>query len=543
MTSTPTSRWRSRPFSPTAILVVLLIVVGLGLALLKKTQLHVPLQPMAESSLWLIEAQLDFEGRNQPAKISLQLPSDSPSASLMNESFISRAFGLAVLDKGTSQRIATWTRRRTPDREQGLYYRLEVHHSEDTRQLHGRLGSKVPAFPAIPDYREPLASAISSSLADARERSADVLSFSNQLLKILSDPLNPNSKVIRQSTSAEGWANLVTEILAGARIPARVIYGLSLDKDFTNRSLVPWLEVHNGNHWEGFDATSGDRGYPDNFFVWSYDSAQPFTASGVRDITLSFSATPRQILQTDLASYYQQKSDGRWAGISLDGLPVETQNLFMLLLTLPLGALVVAFMRVVIGIPTFGTFMPVLIALAFRETQILWGITFFLLVVFVGLALRILLAHLRLLLVPRLASMLVIVVLVMLLMTLLSSALGVQQGLSIGLFPMVILTLTIERMSIVWDERGPVETLQETAGTLLVAIVGYYVMNSDNLVHLMYYFPELLLVVLAACLMLGTYNGYRLTELFRFRELAVAALTSKAHTNSSDANASDKDGH
>ena len=215
----------------------------------------------------------------------------------------------------------------------------------------------------------------------------------------------------------------------------------------------------------------------------------------------------------------------------------------MLLLTLPLGALVVAFMRVVIGIPTFGTFMPVLIALAFRETQILWGITFFLLVVFVGLALRILLAHLRLLLVPRLASMLVIVVLVMLLMTLLSSALGVQQGLSIGLFPMVILTLTIERMSIVWDERGPVETLQETAGTLLVAIVGYYVMNSDNLVHLMYYFPELLLVVLAACLMLGTYNGYRLTELFRFRELAVAALTSKAHTNCSDANASDKDGH
>jgi len=33
-------------------------------------------------------------------------------------------------------------------------------------------------------------------------------------------------------------------------------------------------------------------------------------------------------------------------------------------------------------------------------------------------------------------------------------------------------------------------------------------------------FPELLLVVLAATLLLGRYTGYRLFELWRFRELA-----------------------
>jgi len=35
----------------------------------------------------------------------------------------------------------------------------------------------------------------------------------------------------------------------------------------------------------------------------------------------------------------------------------------------------------------------------------------------------------------------------------------------------------------------------------------------------MHYFPELSLVLLALCLLIGAYNGYRLSELMRFRDL------------------------
>jgi hypothetical protein len=38
--------------------------------------------------------------------------------------------------------------------------------------------------------------------------------------------------------------------------------------------------------------------------------------------------------------------------------------------------------------------------------------------------------------------------------------------------------------------------------------------------HLAFVFPELLLVVLAAMLLLGRYTGYRLSELVRFRSFA-----------------------
>jgi hypothetical protein len=45
-------------------------------------------------------------------------------------------------------------------------------------------------------------------------------------------------------------------------------------------------------------------------------------------------------------------------------------------------------------------------------------------------------------------------------------------------------------------------------------------MNNHFVAHLVFVFPELLLMVLAVTLLLGRYSGYRLFELFRFRVLA-----------------------
>jgi hypothetical protein len=84
---------------------------------------------------------------------------------------------------------------------------------------------------------------------------------------------------------------------------------------------------------------------------------------------------------------------------------------------------------------------------------------------------------------------------------------------------MVIMTMTIERMSIVWEERGPADASKQGLGSLLVAATCYLVMGLGMVEHLVFVFPELLFVTLAATLLLGRYTGYRLTELFRFREM------------------------
>jgi hypothetical protein len=205
---------------------------------------------------------------------------------------------------------------------------------------------------------------------------------------------------------------------------------------------------------------------------------------------------------------------------SLFSLPVQTQEVYRVLLLIPLGAFLLVILRNMVGVKTFGTFMPVLIALAFRETQLLWGIVMFTLVVALGLAMRFYLDRLKLLLVPRLAAVLIVVVMLMAGISIFSHQLGLERGLSIALFPMVILTMTIERMSIVWDERGPAEAIQQGAGSLVVAAIAFLVISNSYVVHIIFVFPELLLVVLAMTLLLGRYTGYRMSELVRFKILA-----------------------
>ncbi len=58
---------------------------------------------------------------------------------------------------------------------------------------------------------------------------------------------------------------------------------------------------------------------------------------------------------------------------SLFSLPIQTQAVYSVLLMIPIGALIMVVMRNIIGIDAFGTFMPVLIALSFRETQLSVG--------------------------------------------------------------------------------------------------------------------------------------------------------------------------
>ena len=254
--------------------------------------------------------------------------------------------------------------------------------------------------------------------------------------------------------------------------------------------------------------------------VCSVGNASLVNVSGGDNVRVEFSAASRM---SDIVSVAQQR--GRAMGsrvmeFSLFSLPVATQNIYRVLLTIPLGVALLVLLRNVVGIQTFGTFMPILIALAFRETDLLWGVSLFIVLVSVGLLIRFYFEKLKLLLVPRLASVVIVVILLMVAISILSHKLGLDQGLSVALFPMVVLAMTIERMSIVWEERGAADAMRAAAGSLLVASVAYLAMGMDWLEHLIFTFPELLLVVLAIVILMGRYTGYRLTELTRFKALA-----------------------
>ena len=135
----------------------------------------------------------------------------------------------------------------------------------------------------------------------------------------------------------------------------------------------------------------------------------------------------------------------------------------------------------------------------------------FTLIVFLGLGFRFYLERLRLLLVPRLAAVVTIVVMLMTAISILSERLGMETGLSVSLFPMVIISMVIERMSIVWEERGAATSMREGAGSLLMAALAYLFISLDVLVYWVTVFPEINLLVLGIIVVLGRYTGEKTT--------------------------------
>jgi hypothetical protein len=326
-----------------------------------------------------------------------------------------------------------------------------------------------------------------------------------------------------RATSALERAEVARTLLAGARIPAEVLQILPLKNERRKMSLEPWLAVHNGTRWLYFDPASGEQSWRQNFFVWSWDSAPLLDVSGGLGEDVEFWVSRDIRSAISIAKQRAESHGSRVVDFSLIDLPMQIQSVYSVLIMIPVGALVIVLMRNVVGVRTFGTFLPGLVALAFRlasrATKLLPGVLLFSMLVPVGLGVRFYLERLHLLLVPRLAAVLTIVVLLMLSVSILSHRLGLETGLSVALFPMVILTMVIERMSVVWEERGASDALIEGFGTLFAAALSYGVMRIEVIEHLVFVFPETLLIVLTVIMLLGRYMGYRLTDLRRFRAL------------------------
>ncbi|MFV8835719.1 inactive transglutaminase family protein [Aquisalimonas sp.] len=498
-------------------LAALLIAVGAAMMWHKVTTLGLPLTPDEETTIWTVESRISIDADSGPSQVDFMLPTNPPGFNVLSEDFVSGRFGLSRDSDGIN-RQALWTTRRA-NGQHTLYYRLQVAAAPDADR--NAIEGDQPSFPPVPEYREPYGSAAFTVLEEVRQESADIASFARRLLdRYNADSPDEHIQVLRGGIDNELMhVQNISNILAGARIPARVSHVLKLREGMRRAGTTPYLEVHNGTEWIPFDPRTGQRGYQEDHLVWYRGEAPIVNASGASILEYGFSSARTVRAVVDVAERRADILGSRVMDFSLLGLPVDTQNIYQTLVLVPIGALIVVLMRNVVGIKTFGTFMPVLIALAFRETQLLWGIILFSSIVACGLAFRFYLERLQLLLVPRVASVLVAVVILMMGMSVVSHHLGVEHGLSIALFPMVILAMTIERMSLVWEENGARDAIQQGLGSLFVAVIGYGVMNYPPLAHIAFMFPESMLIILAVMLLMGRYSGFRLTELWRFRAL------------------------
>lgn len=494
-------------------IVLGLTVVSLGIFALKVLVLGFPLLPKHYySRSWNVEARVAFTAQGGAVKVTLQIPHDSPAFVVNDEAFVSYNYGMTI-NAADGNRQGIWSVRKA-DGQQLLYYRAVVR-QVPTVANHRKVSNIAPQKPGFSGAE---LSAARSLIDESRAHSADLQTLVAQLLSRLDNRQDGRVRVLLGSTStAQSRAEIAARLLTLAGYPTVIAHGIRLKQVERNAPLVQWLRVQDGKRWSWFSAQSGTEGLPQDFLPWWYGAEPLVKVSGGNRISTHLAVSASEETALGGAARLGRQMTPRLFSLSLFSLPIETQLVYRVILLVPVGVFVLVLMRNVVGVKTFGTFMPVLIALAFRQTQLLWGVILFSVLVALGLLVRFYLERLKLLLVPRLAAVLIVVVLLMAGLSIVSHLWGLPQGLSVALFPMVILTMTIERMSIVWEERGGGEAIQQGVGSLAVASLAYAVMNLEWLQHLVFVFPELLLLLLAGVMLLGRYSGYRLSELRRFR--------------------------
>ncbi|WP_144937587.1 inactive transglutaminase family protein [Pseudomonas alabamensis] len=494
------------------ILITVLVLLGVAITAYQIYVLEIPVTENETDDLWNIDAKVEFVASSKdPVKVQMFVPPLNRDYVSITESFISNNYGFSV-NRADGNRKVTWSARRVSG-DQTLYYRLVVTKRSSTEK----------ATPKGPTFRDSLALdgpekiAAEALMAPIRQHSADVETFVSETIKRVNNLNDDNVKLLLAGdTSPLNKAKVIDLLLSIAHVPMEKVHTVRLVADVPQTPEL-WLRSFNGKDWLYFNPDTGEQGLPSDRLLWWTGDDNLITVDGGRKVNVTFSLSSSEMNAIRLKRATDENTDADFLEYSLYGLPLQTQQTFMIMVMIPIGVLVILVLRNLIGLQTLGTFTPVLIALAFRETQLGFGIALFTVITALGLSLRSYLEHLKLQMLPRLSVVLTFVVILIAAISLFSHKLGLERGLSVALFPMVILTMTIERLSITWEERGGSHAMKVAIGTLFAASLAHLLMMVPELVYFVFTFPAVLLILVGFMLAMGRYRGYRLTELVRFK--------------------------
>lgn len=471
------------------------------------------LQPNLTTNVWNIDAHISFKPTGAPIKVSLAVPDAAKEFKILNEDAAAKGYKIEKNTKTNRMEFSSAPK----TKKQNLYYRLTVYDNEAGR---GKIAEdKVPA-PVKPLYDEQQAQMADEILFEAEKLEG---TWPQKIITIFNEePLNQTvSAFLPVKITRKQRAEIIIDLLALKNIPARLAAGVKLEEGKQAASADLILEAHDGQKWRLYDLTTAKAGLPKNFIIFRRGGSSLLDVSGGENSKVRFSVLKSVTSSFNLAGHRAKLSKyTKMFDLSIYSLPLLEQNTLKWLMVFPLGILIVVLMRNVIGIKTMGTFTPMLISMSLVKTGFWAGLVCFSIIIAIGLLLRALLSKLNLLLVPRISAVVIFVILIMQFMTTTGYRLNLDIASSAIFFPIIITAWIIERVSITWEEEGAANAISEIVYSMITAVVTYAVISNEYIRHITFAFYEINLVILFTVMLLGTYTGYRLTELKRFSPLA-----------------------
>lgn len=522
------------------IAILILIALGLFPVYYKTQVLGLPFYPMVQKDIWNIDMKLSIKPSPSRRVIRFPVPEASERIILRDSSKIEAEDNLRIIKSN-----------------QGSFVEWEgIAASPKTVFFRSILEAKAKKYSLAPSKKDkPLVRLSPEELAEykslpplepavlekIREIELDILQDNDPALKKLralyyfvqeeisrkTGVVDFNEMLSLMEGNSLNKARLFNILVRRLGIPARIVGGLYLQSPKRAEARQK-KRVHYWNefYWQGkWIPVCTNNGFfaalPDNYLPLfkNNDSLRSFI--GDKESTLQFYNQRILSEEFSIKEYHKElrKKESVFMSLSLFLLPISTQNVFRFLLLIPLGVIVLAFFRNIVGIKTFGIFMPILLALFFKETSFLFGVFFFAVLVGVGVLERKVLEKMHLLVVPRLAIILTLVIFFLLLFTAFNKDMKWQGSFTPAVFPIVITTIFIERFSIMAVEEGIRKTLLVLLGTLFIALCAYLLFSIPKAELILFTYPELLLCVIALLIMIGKYTNYRLLEIVRFQEI------------------------
>ena len=515
-------------------LIGLLVVLPLGLMAFKLFVLDYPLKGLIPAQSYQVELAMQVDGHGESITIKTFLPRSDSRQTVLQEQ---HAPGLFIQNQVTEglNRIASWEAEGVSGR-QDVRYTVLVQ-SKPVRYVLP-IGMVIPRqYPAaLQPYlqaeegiqvNDPLIKQRLEELmptADERTLGESLITihrhlqdgFTNRNFSGYTDAL---TALKLGEASCNGKGRLFVAMARQLNIPARLVGGFVMSGG-SKRTSHQWVEAYVGGHWVPFDTINDHLAeIPANYLSFYYGDEVLFKHSSNINFQYHFTTSKKMVPRYEAQ---QALGDSIFNLINFYAMFERvgmSQDLLKVLLMIPLGAFVTVVFRNVIGIETFGTFLPALIAAAARETGLLWGLIGFALIIAITAAIRKGLDWLQLLHSPKMAVILAVVVVVMMAMTAGGVHFGLFELAQMTLFPIAILAITAERFAIVTEEQGLLKAAQLMGTTAIVIAAAYAVMSSLFMQSLFLAFPELLLLVMALNMWLGRWVGMRLSEYYRFRHL------------------------
>lgn len=500
---------------------------------------HLLIQPQRLQLLQPVESKqfnvsMWFEGNRDDINISTYLPQNSPRQTVDNQEEQSGSLdfrfeeidgGLKGLWEGNDIEGPQRIHYRANLTLQGVDYdipaelQIPTQHSNSLQSYLEETDAIQVSHPEIAELWEQIKPddeqstlAVLQSIFNYTDESLDTVPF-----KGMTDAI---TALRLQQASCNGKSRLFIALARLNKLPSRLVGGIILSNG-QKKTSHQWLEVYVGKHWIPFDPTNSHFASLPNHYLELYRGDRGlFRRTNNINFDYEFDIRTSRVASGVYSAITSPENTDKLNAVGLLktlGLDEQTASIFLLF---PFCALCITFFRNVVGMNSFGIFMPMLVAAACRYTGIELGLLAFFVILFIAFGLHHWMEKARLLKVPRLAAVITVVTVVFLLAiaTLDMASSNLEFGI-IALFPVVIISFTAERLHQLVEDHSWQDIIKNCAGTFFLITLCYFAFSSLILRGSFALFPELFVIILAFQIYIGRWTGVRASEFMRFFHL------------------------